>query len=51
MDVVGDVEQTETYLTTLRAREMANTNSANSSESTAKMIPVLKKPKLKGKTF
>ena len=30
---------------------MANTNSANSSESTAKMIPVLKKPKLKGKTF
>ena len=30
---MDDVEQTETYLTTLRAGKMANTNSTNSSES------------------
>ena len=33
MDVVDDVKQTETHLTTLRARKMANNNSANSSDS------------------
>ena len=33
MDVVDDVKQTETYLTTLRARKMANNNSANSPDS------------------
>ena len=27
MDAVDDVKQTETYLTTLRARKMANNNS------------------------
>ena len=30
MDVLDDVKQTETYLTTLRVRKMANNNSVNS---------------------
>ena len=33
MDVMHDVEQTEAYLATLRARKLANTNNANSSDS------------------
>ena len=33
MDVVDDVKQTETYLTSLRARKMANNKSSDSSEN------------------
>ena len=33
MNVVDDVKQTETYLTTLKGRKMANNDSANSSDS------------------
>ena len=39
MDVVDDVKQTETYLTTLRARKMTNNNSASYSSHSSENDP------------